>query len=365
MTHLFLISGKAQAGKDTTALILDSMADVGRVALADSLKAEAASEGWDGRKGTLGRRMLQNLGAEKRARDPQYWVKKCARSIAMGRFYPIDETERMDMILKNEAPDASRVPDVVVVTDCRFPGEIEGLKAWATKRSMPVTTVRIERPGFDNGLTDQAKEDISEIALDDYEFDYRFINVTGDPSCLRSQLDFLLRELGVRRRAFPAVSAAECDIYGLRELIGGRTAVTFDFDDCLLEKTGTMSCPTLWRALFTDHGLAPVIVTSRKEDPTEDIRGLCESWGISPVAIIYDAGNKDIISDIGPAMHFDDDIRVVSSCIDIGIPSFLVGTFASERYLNLWCSAIEDRGEAHYYEGQIENKGIGPSAFGL
>ena len=44
-----------------------------------------------------------------------------------------------------------------------------------------VTTVRIERPNFDNGLTEEQKNHESETALDDYIFDYRIIN-NGDES---------------------------------------------------------------------------------------------------------------------------------------------------------------------------------------
>ena len=44
-----------------------------------------------------------------------------------------------------------------------------------------VTTVRIVRPNFNNGLTEEQQNHESETALDDHKFDYQIIN-NGDAS---------------------------------------------------------------------------------------------------------------------------------------------------------------------------------------
>ena len=41
---------------------------------------------------------------------------------------------------------------------------------------MDTTVIRIERPNFDNGLTDQQKNHLSEIDMDHYKFDKIIIN---------------------------------------------------------------------------------------------------------------------------------------------------------------------------------------------
>ena len=141
--HLLLLSGKAGAGKDTFA---SSIASLGfeRYAFADALKYEALSGGWDGIKDYRGRVLLQELGSVWRKYEPDHWILRLQESIRH---------------------------DLVVVTDCRYLNEIRLMQTWGHERGYTVVTVRIDRPGYDNGLSEDARAHDSECELDGESFD--------------------------------------------------------------------------------------------------------------------------------------------------------------------------------------------------
>ena len=56
----------------------------------------------------------------------------------------------------------------MLIPDCRFPNEIDKLKA----AGFNSTHVRVNRPGFVSPLTDEQQKHISETALDNVEPDY-------------------------------------------------------------------------------------------------------------------------------------------------------------------------------------------------
>lgn len=144
------ISGAAQHGKDTLGRALAELAerrDGHRVLIThngDLLKFIVKSFfDWDGIKDEAGRSLLQHVGTDiVRAKYPNFWVdflKFCVDVICADRF------------------------DLVLVPDCRFPNEIE---CWV---GHPVLWVHIDRPGYDNGLTDAQQAHSSETALAGYE----------------------------------------------------------------------------------------------------------------------------------------------------------------------------------------------------
>ena len=148
---VILISGKAEAGKDSTfdilnQLIPDEFKKV-RMAYGDYVKYTAKMLwGWNGKKDEEGRGHLQWWGTEYvRAIEPDFWV---------------DTVIRLARIVKKDV-------DYLVVTDVRFPNEIV---AW-NKNEFDVITVRVERPGHENALTEEQRQHLSETALDDWEFD--------------------------------------------------------------------------------------------------------------------------------------------------------------------------------------------------
>ena len=72
--RLIGLSGKALAGKDTTAMMLSNLIKdrpVVRIAFADALKNEClALHGWNGRKDDAGRTLLQRVGVARREENP-------------------------------------------------------------------------------------------------------------------------------------------------------------------------------------------------------------------------------------------------------------------------------------------------------
>lgn len=155
---LILISGKAQAGKDTTANFLKSMlSESGKKVLiihyADYLKYICRQfYDWDGVKDEKGRSLLQNFGNNVRQQNPNFWV---------------DTVINFLNIVKDEF-------DYAIIPDVRYLNEIEDNRLdndFGRK-----ITVRVERPGFDNGLTQEQKNHVSETCLDDYHFDVDIIN---------------------------------------------------------------------------------------------------------------------------------------------------------------------------------------------
>jgi hypothetical protein len=152
---VILLSGKAEAGKDTFFEMTAQRYAKGiikRIAFADALKCIAFEMGWDGHKDVAGRRLLQDLGEIGRRYRTDLWVDKTIETL---QAY-------------------SRDADIVCFTDCRYPNELAGIKSCeAIDASSTVVTVRIERPGH---VIAANQNHISETALDGYAFDYTIIN---------------------------------------------------------------------------------------------------------------------------------------------------------------------------------------------
>lgn len=145
------ISAKARHGKDASAEILKNIYESqGKRVLithyADLLKYICKTFfNWDGTKDEFGRTLLQKVGTNViGAKQRDFWVNFIVDIL---NFF---EGEW----------------DIVLIPDCRFPVEIENMKA-----NFDTTILRIERPNFDNGLTAEQKQHASETSLDDYKFD--------------------------------------------------------------------------------------------------------------------------------------------------------------------------------------------------
>lgn len=176
LIKIYLVSGKAQSGKDTSADIIQSLYEakgntVLRIAYADDVKHICKTYfNWNGEKDEKGRELLQTVGTnivrECMGRT-NYWVHRVRDIITMtqGLF------------------------DVVLITDCRFPNEIEEIK----KVYDEAISIRIERPSYDNGLTVAQNFHSSEIALDDYKFDHKVVN-DSDLESLENKLKEIIGE---------------------------------------------------------------------------------------------------------------------------------------------------------------------------
>lgn len=150
---LVLVSGKAGSGKDAFVHGLrEEGMDFMWLAFADALKDMARVTGWDGKKkDERGRRLLQDLGSAWRRYDPLFWIRKVQNM-------------------------AECVGCSVVVSDCRFRNELEEMKSFGERLGFRVATVRVERPGYDNGLTGEAAAHESETDLDGQAFDVTVFN---------------------------------------------------------------------------------------------------------------------------------------------------------------------------------------------
>lgn len=145
-SKIVLFSGKARSGKDKSATFLKELLEQsGKTVLiyhfADVLKSLCEnSYNWiKGDKGPIGRTILQNVGTKYRKNNPQCW-RNIAREIAIGCS-----------------------EEYVLIPDCRYKNEARGFIDFEYE------VVRIERPNFDNGLTNEQKNHISEIDMDNYK----------------------------------------------------------------------------------------------------------------------------------------------------------------------------------------------------
>lgn len=149
---VILISGKAQHGKDTTAQFMkEALEERGkRVLIAhygDLLKYICRTFfDWDGRKDEAGRSLLQRVGTDViRRQDENFWVRFVVSILS---FFPHEW-------------------DYVLIPDCRFRNEVFHLRL--TGYDLPDVHgihLRVVRPDFDNGLTEEQKAHPSETDLD-------------------------------------------------------------------------------------------------------------------------------------------------------------------------------------------------------
>jgi hypothetical protein len=171
---IILLSGKAFSGKDSTANILkEKLENQGKKVLiahyGDLVKYTCKTFfNWNGEKDEQGRTILQEVGTDRiRAKHPNFWV---------------DYIRDLLSIFEDKW-------DYVLIPDTRFPNEIDVMK----NTFKDVISLRVVRTNFISPLTEEQRNHRSEIALDDYPFDYYFI--ADDLKTLERKVDNLLKEL--------------------------------------------------------------------------------------------------------------------------------------------------------------------------
>ena len=175
---VILISAKARCGKDSSANELKRLLELrGKKVLiahyADLLKyiCKTFFE-WDGSKDEDGRTLLQYVGTDViRNENPNYWVD-----------FIIDILK----LFKSEW-------DYVLIPDTRFPNEIE---RFVGHSDFKIHTLRIERPNFDSGLTEEQLNHPSETALDNYHFGWTITNDGTIDDLSQKLRDYVKRGLG-------------------------------------------------------------------------------------------------------------------------------------------------------------------------
>ena len=172
MKRIYLISGHAQNGKDLTGQLIKKQLGDKAVILhfADYLKYICKSYlNWDGTKSEEGRTILQKVGTEmirEQMGYPTFWADRAIELIHILSFKY----------------------DYFIFGDTRFPNEISKLQA---EFGDLVTTVRITRPNFNNGLSEEQLNHSSETSLDDYHFDCYLLN-DKDEAELEEKVAWLL-----------------------------------------------------------------------------------------------------------------------------------------------------------------------------
>jgi hypothetical protein len=153
------ISAKARHGKDTAAeLIKEHLEYRGQRVLithfADLLKFICKQYfGWDGNKDERGRTLLQYIGTDVvGAQNPAFWAEFVVSILNMFK----------------------KDWDYVLIPDCRYPVEVA-----TVERAFDTVVLRVERPNFDNGLTEAQKNHPSEVDMDNYRFDLILYNDKG------------------------------------------------------------------------------------------------------------------------------------------------------------------------------------------
>lgn len=161
MSKIFLISGKARHGKDTISSMLKEIAENNNkkviiTQLSKYLKYYAKEiVGWDFNEETKPRQFLQDLGNKVR--------------IDMGKYDFFTDRMIEDIEIFNN------YFDIIIISDVRLKNEINKIKsAYANAIS-----INVFRPNFDNGMTEEQKNHLTEIDLDDFKnHDYIVENTT-------------------------------------------------------------------------------------------------------------------------------------------------------------------------------------------
>ena len=157
MKKIILISGKAESGKNyvaelITAGLIHRGYTVQSIAFGDYLKFICQKYlGWNGKKDKCGRTYLQYVGTD------------------VCRGYD-------DMIFSSKVVEIIKLFgskwDFVIIPDLRFISELHDIES----SFADVTTVRINRPGYESNLTEEQKSNRSETEFDNFDFDKVIIN---------------------------------------------------------------------------------------------------------------------------------------------------------------------------------------------
>ncbi len=154
MKKIIGIAGHAESGKTTFAKILKTKLEEQKekvllINYGDFVKFIAKEYyGWNGEKDEAGRSLLQKVGTElgRNTVGVNIWV---------------------DMVISTVQLSFNDY-DYAIVADCRFPNEYD---RWL-ERNFEIIKVNMSRPNHENKLTEDQRQHPSEIALDDYGFDY-------------------------------------------------------------------------------------------------------------------------------------------------------------------------------------------------
>ena len=161
---IYIMCGKAKHGKDTfSAYLRDVYKNNGKEIIVTQLSKyikyyAREMTGWDLSEESKPRELLQQLGTG----VIREYLKK--EDLFINRMI-----EDIDVF--------SCFYDAIIISDVRLKKEINDLR----KAFPDLVCVHVNRPNFDNGLTEEQKNHKTEIDLDDFEdFDVKIVNTTLD-----------------------------------------------------------------------------------------------------------------------------------------------------------------------------------------
>lgn len=158
-TKIFIASGKANSGKDTTCELINNyikLKGLKSVNLQFSSYIKMYAKiiaGWDGNEDTKSRSLLQELGTDviRKYIDEDFFINRIIDDIKVYSYYF----------------------DVITISDARFPKELDSIK----NNFKDVYKINIKRPNFENNLNDIQRKHVTEVALDNYnDYDYILVN---------------------------------------------------------------------------------------------------------------------------------------------------------------------------------------------
>lgn len=162
MSSIYLISGKARHGKDTfSGYLKNAYEKNGKKAIVTQLSKyikyyAREISGWNLTEEDKPRELLQQLGTElirKKLKKDDLFIKRM-----------IDDIDIF-----------SQLYDAIIISDIRFKKEVYDLKETFPK----AVVVKVFRPNFDNGLTEEEKKHATEVDLDDFnDYDVIIENTT-------------------------------------------------------------------------------------------------------------------------------------------------------------------------------------------
>lgn len=170
---IFIISGKARVGKDTTGGYLKEFYEsIGKkvisLAFADYIKMYAKRiSDWDGSEETKPRTLLQELGTDliRNKIDEYFFINRMIEDIKVYSYFF----------------------DIIIITDARLTKEIISIK----DNFKDVISINIERPNLESELTDKEQKHITETELDGFNGYDIVITNDGTLEDLRKKVDNL------------------------------------------------------------------------------------------------------------------------------------------------------------------------------
>ena len=175
---IFILSGKARAGKDTTALFIkeyyDKMGEkVITLQYSTYLKEYAKKiTGWDGTDENKPRQLLIDLGTNliRGKIDKYLFINRMLEDINIYSYFF----------------------NVIIISDARLVEELDIPR----EKFENVKIINIKRPNYENGLTEEQKNSLTETALNSYSnYDYEIIN-DKDIESLNKKIVEMIKEMG-------------------------------------------------------------------------------------------------------------------------------------------------------------------------